>query len=318
MKNSVLVISGPTATGKSALGIAIALRLGGEIISADSMQVYRGMDIGTAKVSEAETMGVPHHMLNIADPLEPFSVARWVETASEIVYSIFSRGKIPIIVGGTGLYIDSLLSGRDFADNPGSSNLRSALSNEYDSIGGDAFREQLRLIDPERAAVLHPADKKRLVRAMEVFQLTGETISEHDKKTQSLPPRWNSLRFALNYADRDDLYHRIDLRVDEMMASGLLNEVRTLMECGLSPLCTAMQAIGYKELAEHLSGQYSLEDAVLQIKRNSRRYAKRQLTWLRRDPNLHWIIWDSIPDIAAATDSVYNAWVHYQEAGTAQ
>lgn len=308
MEKRILVITGPTATGKSALGICLAHRLDGEIISADSMQIYRGMDIGTAKISLAEMQGIPHHMLDIVDPLEPFSVARWVEIASNTVEDILSRGKVPILVGGTGLYIDSLLSGRIFAEDPGAMDIRDSLSKEYDRIGGAAFKEELRLVDPERAAILHPADKKRLVRAMEVYRLTGETISAHDQRTKALPPRWDSLRFALSYTERGNLYHRIDLRVDEMVASGLLNEVRTLLENGLRPDCTAMQAIGYKEIAEYLSGQCNFEEAVLHIKQNSRRYAKRQLTWFRRDHEMHWILWNPLPDIELAANEVSSLW----------
>ncbi len=306
--SKVLVITGPTATGKSALAVELALRLGGEIISADSMQIYRGMDIGTAKVTPAETRGVPHHLLDVADPAEPWSVARWVDAAAAAAEEIFARGSVPIIAGGTNLYIDSLLSGRDFADAGSDDDLRAALGAEYDCIGGEAFREKLLAVDPERGAKLHASDKKRLVRALEVFQRTGETISAHDARTRTQPPRWDSLRVALSFADRERLYARIDARVREMLRDGLIDEVRGLLAGKLPPDSTAMQAIGYKEVAEFLAGRCSAEETEAAICRNSRRYAKRQLTWLRRDEGLHWILWDERPDPAAAADRICALW----------
>ena len=307
-RKKVLVITGPTATGKTALSVLLAKRLNGEIISADSMQVYRGMDVGTAKVTPEEMQGVPHHLIDVADPAENYSVARWVDAAAAAAEDIFARGKLPILAGGTNLYIDSLLSGRDFAGSGGDSKVRDALSAEYDRIGGDAFREKLREADPDRAATLHPSDKKRLVRALEVWTLTGETITAHDERTKALPKRWDSLRVALSYANREDLYARIDRRVEEMLAAGLLDEVRGLLSAGLSPACTAMQAIGYKELVAALSGECSETEAAEAIKQNSRHYAKRQLTWLRRDPELLWILWEGKPDLSAAAETVLARW----------
>lgn len=306
----VLVITGPTATGKTALGVALARRLDGEVISADSMQVYRGMDIGTAKVTAAEMQGVSHHLIDVAAPSENYSVSRWVEAAAEAGESIFARGRVPILVGGTNLYIDSLLSARDFATSGGDSGeTRAALNAEYDALGGEAFREKLRQADPARAEALHPADKKRLVRAMEVFLLTGETISAHDRRTQALPPRWDSLRVVLSFRERAALYARIDARVDKMVAAGLFQEVEALLAAGLAPDSTAMQAIGYKEAAECLSGAITQAEAVERIKQNSRRYAKRQLTWLRRDPAALWVFWDAAPDIDAAAETVLARWL---------
>ena len=307
-RKKVLVITGPTATGKTALSVLLAKRLDGEIISADSMQVYRGMDVGTAKVTPAEMQGVPHHLIDVAAPSENYSVARWVDAAAAAAEDIFSRGKLPMIVGGTNLYIDSLLSGRDFAENGGDSALRDALSAEYDRIGGEAFREMLREVDPDRAAILHPSDKKRLVRALEIYRLTGETITAHDERTKALPKRWDSLRVALNFADRAALYERIDRRVDEMLAAGLFDEVRRLLDAGLSPDSTAMQAIGYKEVVGYFSGEGTAEAAADAIRQNSRRYAKRQLTWLRRDPELLWILWQGTPDLSAAAETVLARW----------
>jgi len=307
LNKRVLVITGPTATGKTALGIALSQRIGGEVISADSMQLYRGMDIGTAKVSESEMQGIPHHLIDVAEPDEDWSVARWVNEAAAIAEDIFARGKVPVIVGGTNLYIDSLLSGRDFAERDENA-LRETLNAEYDAVGGEALLEKLRAVDPERAEKLHPADKKRLVRAMEVYTLTGQTISAHDAETQKLPPRWDSLRIALTYADREDLYDRIDDRVDEMVRWGLFDEVIGLLGRGLGTDCTAMQAIGYKEAVRYLMGEVNGADAIDEIKQNSRRYAKRQLTWLRRDEGLHWITWNGTPDIPAAADTVLALW----------
>ena len=305
----VLIITGPTATGKTALGVELALRLNGEVISADSMQLYRGMDIGTAKVTAEEARGVPHHLVDVAEPSENWSVARWVEAAAACAEDIFSRGKLPVIVGGTGLYIDSLLSGRDFADSgDDGGKLRVELSSEYDRIGGEAFRERLAAVDPARAQKLHSADKKRLVRAMEVYRLTGETITAHDARTRTRPPRWESLRVALSFADRAVLYARIDRRVDEMMERGLFAEVQSLLDAGLDAECTAMQAIGYKEISACLRGECTEAEAIASIKQNSRRYAKRQLTWLRRDAGIRWVLWEDAPDIPKAADEVCRLW----------
>lgn len=304
----VIVISGPTATGKTALGVELCLRLGGEVISADSMQVYRGLDIGTAKVTQAEARGVPHHMIDVAGPGEDFSVSRWVDMAAHCAEDIFSRGKIPVIVGGTGLYIDSLLSGRDFAGAGTDGALRARLSGEYDELGGDAFRERLRAVDPERAEILHPADKKRLVRAMEVYLLTGETITAHDERTRALPPRWPSARFALSFADRQALYSRIDARVDEMISRGLLGEVEGLLREGkISSKSSSMQAIGYKEAVEYLEGRCTRQETAEKIKLASRRYAKRQLTWLRRDAGTEWILWNGAPDAGGGARRVLSS-----------
>ena len=315
-REAVLVITGPTATGKTALGVELALRLNGEVISADSMQLNRGMDIGTAKPAPAETRGVAHHLMDAADPGESWSVARWTAAAARAGEDILRRGKLPILVGGTNLYIDSLLSGRDFAGEGEDPALRERLQARYDALGGAAFREELRAVDPERAEKLAPGDRRRLVRAMEVYLLTGETITEHDRRTRALPPRWDSLRFALTFADRAALYARIDRRVDAMARAGLFAEVETLLARGLSPDCTALQAIGYKEAAAALRGECSREEALDAVRRESRRYAKRQLTWLRRDASLHWIRWEGEPDIPRAADEVAAAWEAFPGART--
>ena len=255
--HTVIVITGPTASGKTPLGVSLALALESEVVSADSMQLYRGLDIGSAKPTGKEMRGVPHRMIDVADPWEDYSVSRWVESAAACCDALLAQGKTPVIVGGTGLYIESLLSGRDFSAAPG--------------------------------------DKKRLVRSMEVFLLTGETITAHDERTKLLPPRYASRRFALTWKRRETLYERIRQRVDDMMTAGLAEEVERLLQSGLSEKSTAMQAIGYKEIAAALRGECTMADAVETVKRESCRYAKRQLTWLRRDRELVWLPREDYP-----------------------
>lgn len=288
MAEKILVVTGPTATGKTALSVELAKKLGGEIVSADSMQIYRGMDIGTAKVTKAEMQNIPHHMIDIADPSEDYSVSRYVEEADAAVRGILSRGRLPIVAGGTNLYIDSLIAGLDFAEKAEDAALRESLNKQYDDIGGEAMLEHLRGFDPERAAKLHPADKRRIVRAVEIYILTGETITRHDEETKKRPKRYDAVKIALTFADRAVLYDRINARVDKMVSDGLFNEVKGLLDSGLSPACTSMQAIGYKEPAAYFRGEMSKDAAIELIKLSSRRYAKRQLTWLRRDTTVLW------------------------------
>ncbi len=292
----IAVITGPTATGKTVLGVMLAKELGGEIVSADSMQVYRRMDIGTAKVTAEEMQGIPHHMIDVAEPYENYSVARYVREADACVQDILRRGKLPIIVGGTGLYIDSLVAGRGFDENASDGALRSALEEKYALFGGSQLLEQLRAVDPERAAVLHPSDKKRILRALEVFYTTGRTITEHDEESRKIPPRYDAAVIALSFKNRADLYERIDRRAENMIKAGLFNEVRSILSSGVPEKCTAMQAIGYKEAARAIHGEITEADAIELIKRESRRYAKRQLTWLRRRDDIRWILWDSVPN----------------------
>ena len=304
----MIVVAGPTATGKTALGIAIARALGGEIVSADSMQIYRRMDIGTAKATPEEQAQAVHHMIDVAEPWENYSVSRYVDEASRVCDGLIARGKLPILVGGTGLYIDSLLSGRDFAgrqeENAG---LREQLSADYDRLGGEAMLRRLAAFDPERAEKLHPADRRRIVRAIEIYELTGKTITQHDRETQALPPRYRAMKLCLSFRDRERLYARIDRRVDRMAETGLFEEVEALLREGLSPDCTAMQAIGYKEAAQALRGEISRGQALDLIKQNSRRYAKRQLTWFKRNGSARWFLWDQEPDIAGALEKTVNA-----------
>ena len=297
----IVVVAGPTATGKTHLGILLAQRYGGEIVSADSMQIYRRMDVGTAKASAEERAAVPHHMLDVAEPWENYSVSRYVEEAARCCEDILARGKLPILVGGTGLYIDSLLSGRDFAGrSEGDESLRAELNRRWETEGGEALLRELGSFDPARAEKLHPSDRRRIVRAIEIYRLTGETMSEHDARTRSLPPRFESARIHLNYRSRAALYARIDARVDAMVESGLFEEVAALLAEGVPSDCTAMQAIGYKETAEALRGGISRAEAIALIKQNSRRYAKRQLTWFSRTEDALALLWDGEPDFEEA------------------
>ena len=296
MPPKILVLCGPTASGKTALGVELALLTGGEVVSADSMQLYRGMDIGTAKPTAEEMRGVPHHMLDVAGPEEDYSVARYVREASACVDRILSRGKLPILVGGTGLYIDNLVAGREFAAFSGL--WREELQARARAEGLPALYRQLQEVDPQRAEKLHPNDEKRILRALEVWYETGETITDHDRRTAAIPPRYDALRIGLDFTRREDLWRRIDRRVDQMMEQGLAEEVAGLLRQGLSPGCTAMQAIGYKEIAAALRGEVPLEQAVEEVKLRSRQYAKRQRTWFRREPSVRWIVWEEIPDIS--------------------
>lgn len=304
MADKVIVIAGPTASGKTGLSIELAKLYNGEIVSADSMQIYRRMDIGTAKATAAEQAQAVHHMIDVCEPDEDYSVSRYVEEAEKCCRDIISRGKMPIICGGTGLYIDSLLSGRSFAERDEDSSLREELNDEYDRIGGEEMHRRLSQVDPERALKLHPSDKRRIVRALEIFQLTGMTITEHDAATKAIPPRFEAKTILLNFKDRQDLYDRINLRVDLMAQQGLFEEVEALIKSGLDDKCTAMQGIGYKEVVSALRGEISREEALEQIKMGSRRYAKRQLTWFRRTEDALWINWDRQPDLQAALEDI--------------
>ena len=296
----ILVIVGPTASGKTRMAVELAKAHNGEVVSADSMQIYRRMDIGTAKPTAEEMDGVPHHMIDVADPEEDFSVARYVELASACVDDILARGKLPIVAGGTGLYVDSLLSGRTFAAFSPESALRKELEAELAERGGEAMLAELSRVDPEAAARLHPNDHKRIVRALEVYRSTGKTISEHNRETQALPPRYEALTIGLNFQDRADLWARIDARVDQMAADGLEREVRELLSSGLSPRCTAMQAIGYKEFVAAVEGDMTWREAEELVKLRSRQYAKRQLTWFRRSRDTHWLLWEKNPNFGNA------------------
>ena len=286
--NSIICIAGPTASGKTALAVALAKELHGEVVSCDSMYVYRRMNIGTAKPSHEEMEGIVHHMIDVADPDEDFSVSKYCEMAAPIVDDIVARGKTAIIAGGTGLYMDSLIRGNAFAPFP-STGMRKKLEAQADEQGMDAILDLLRSIDPDAAARLHLSDRKRIIRALEVYYETGQTITAHNLKTQAIPPRYTPLWLGLDFADRTELYRRIDLRVEIMLQQGLIEEIRQLLASGIPQKCTAMQAIGYKEFVTALDGQCTIEEAAEEVRKSSRHYAKRQLTWFRRNKNIHWL-----------------------------
>ena len=300
MPPKILVICGPTASGKTALAVELALRHHGEVVSADSMQIYRRMDIGTAKPTREEMRGVPHHMLDVADPEEDFSVARYVDMAAKCVDDILSRGRLPILAGGTGLYIDSLLSGRTFAPFQPDSPLRGQLEEQLRREGGAAMLSRLAQVDPDSAARLHPNDEKRIIRALEVYQSTGKTITQHNLETRAIPPRYDALTLALAFEQREDMWSRIDRRVDQMMDQGLVDEVQRLLDSGVPAKCTAMQAIGYKEMAAALLSHGDVSAGAEEVKLRSRQYAKRQLTWFRRNRAARWLLWGREPDFEAA------------------
>ena len=284
--NNIICIAGPTASGKTALAVELAKELNGEVVSCDSMYVYRGMDIGTAKPSLEEMDGVVHHMIDVADPQEEFSVSKYCEMAAPIVDDIVARGKTAIIAGGTGLYMDSLIKGNDFASFP-ATGVRERLEAKAAEVGFAAMLEELRTIDPEAAERIK--DTRRIIRALEVYYETGITITEHNRRTQALPPRYTPLWIGLDFAERAELYRRIDARVGLMLEMGLIREIESLLDAGIPEKCTAMQAIGYKEFLAALKGECTLEEAADQVRQGTRHYAKRQLTWLRRNKSIHWI-----------------------------
>ena len=287
--DKIICIAGPTASGKTSLAVALAKAIDGEVVSCDSMQVYRNMDIGTAKPTVEEMAGIPHHMLSVADPEEDFSVSRYCEMATPIVEDILARGKFAIIAGGTGLYMDALIRGNSFAPYPATGR-REELELLAETKGIEAVLCKLNEVDPESAARLHPSDRKRIIRAMEVYLETGETITEHNRKTQLIPPRFSPVWFALADRDRQALYDRIDRRVLEMLNQGLIPEIQHLLDTGVPEKATAMQAIGYKEYVDALRGRISTDEATALVQQASRHYAKRQLTWFRRNPNIHWLV----------------------------
>lgn len=286
--DNIICIAGPTASGKTALAVALAKEVNGEVVSCDSMQIYKRMNIGTAKPTEAEMEGIPHHMLSVAQPDEDFSVSRYCEMATPIVEDILSRGKTAIIAGGTGLYMDALIRGNSFAPYP-STGRRQELEALAEKSGIEAVLTQLRQVDPESAERLHPSDKKRIIRAMEVYLETGQTITEHNRKTQEIPDRFSPVWFALEDEVRAELYGRIDRRVLTMLEQGLIEEIRDLLSSGIPEKATSMQAIGYKEFVDALQGRCSMEEATALVQQSSRHYAKRQLTWFRRNSAIHWL-----------------------------
>ena len=294
---NIICVVGPTASGKTALAVQLAKELRGEVISFDSMQIYKGMDIGTAKPTADEMDGIVHHMLDVADPGENFSVGQYVELADPILQDVLARGKTAILAGGTGLYVDALISGREFAPVP-STGVREKLEQRADGEGTQVLLKELSGFDPAAAARLHPADRKRIIRAMEVYYETGMTITRHDEETKKIPPKYKAAWLGLTYSHRKTLYDRIDLRVDRMLEQGLLKEIEALLQQNVPTTSTALQAIGYKELIAAFSGETSMACAVETVKQNSRRYAKRQLTWFRRNEEIFWLDRSELSDSA--------------------
>jgi tRNA dimethylallyltransferase len=284
----VIIIVGPTASGKTSLSIELAKKINGSIVSADSMQIYRYMDIGTAKPDEIEKSGIRHYMIDEVNPDENYSVARYREKALEYISRICSEGKRPIIVGGTGLYVNSLLYNISFSETICDEELREKLKEEAVRMGNKYLHDKLEEIDPEAAARIHENDIKRVIRAIEVHTHTNKTISEHARESRLEPPPYNYIVFGLNW-DREKLYDRIEQRVDKMLQSGLVDEVKKLVEIGYGKDTTAMQGIGYKEILDYLRGTQSLEETVYILKRDTRHYAKRQMTWFRRIEGIHWL-----------------------------
>lgn len=287
-KKPLIIIAGPTAVGKSDLAVNFAKEFGGEVISADSMQVYRGLDIGSAKITPEEMQGVPHHLIDVLDPKEPFNVAVFQRLAKDALAEIYSRGRIPVICGGTGFYIQSVLYDIDFTENPADLSVRNALMKTAEEEGAEAIREKLLKIDPESAAGIDGNNVKRMIRAIEYYEMTGEKISVHNARERAKESPYDSHFYVLTM-DRERLYERIDARVDRMMEAGLLQETEKLKNCGCTREMTSMQGLGYKQLYRYLEGECSLPEAVESIKIETRHFAKRQLTWFRREKAVRWI-----------------------------
>lgn len=287
MKRPMIILAGPTAVGKTAASIRLAKAVGGEIISADSMQVYRHMDIGSAKIRPEEMEGVPHHLVDVLEPEEDFNVVRFQQMAKAATEEIYARGRIPIAAGGTGFYIQALLYDIDFTENDGDSSFRRELEKTAEEKGGEYLHALLQEADPEAALQIHPHNIKRMIRALEFHHQTGGKISEHNEREREKESPYQYAYFVLT-DERSRLYDRIDRRVDLMMEEGLLDEVRFLKERGVRRDSTAMQGLGYKELYACLDGEYPLEEAVRIIKRDTRHFAKRQLTWFKRERDVIW------------------------------
>lgn len=288
MDNKLLIIAGPTAVGKSEIAVTLAKKLNGEIISADSMQIYKYMNIGSAKITKEEMEGIPHYMIDFLDPKEEYTVSEYKDKVLEIIKDIHSRGKLPIIAGGTGLYINSVICDMSFAEGEKDEEYRSYLNELADEKGNEYIHDMLRTVDPVSADAIHYNNRKRVIRAMEVFHLTGKAFSSFDMGSEIYKCPYQLYYYILNMP-RNDLYARINRRVDIMMELGLLNEVRNLKDMGLNENMQSMKGIGYKEIFQHINGEVSLEEAVDKIKQGSRNYAKRQLTWFRKDPRAEFI-----------------------------
>ncbi len=288
MKKPLLILTGPTAVGKTRLSIKLAKAVNGEIISADSMQVYRYMDIGSAKIKPEETEGVPHHLIDVLDPEEEFNVVTFQKMCKKCMEEIYGRGHVPILTGGTGFYIQSVLYDIDFTENAEDTTIRDRLEKEAEEKGAEYLHGKLREVDPASAGAIHANNIKRVIRALEFYEQTGEKISLHNETERQKESAYTSCYFVLN-DDREKLYERIDRRVDEMLAEGLVAEVEALKKRGCTRKLVSMQGLGYKEILAYLDGEYSLEEAVYRIKRDTRHFAKRQITWFKREKEVIWI-----------------------------
>ncbi len=284
----LVILTGPTAVGKTGLSVALAQRIGGEIVSADSMQVYRHMDIGSAKIRPEQMQGVPHHLIDIMEPTDEFNVTIFQKLAGQAVSDILKRGRIPVIVGGTGFYIQALVYDVDFTEGGDDTALRDELADIARTQGNEVLYERLRRIDPESCNVIHANNVKRVIRAIEFYEKTGERISEHNASQRRKASPFHFAYFVL-HEDRERLYDRINARVDAMIEAGLVEEVRRLADMGCTADMVSMQGLGYKEILEYLNGECTLEDAVYRIKRDTRHFAKRQLTWFRRERDTIWL-----------------------------
>lgn len=300
MKKPLLILTGPTAVGKTRLSIKLAKAVNGEIISADSMQVYRYMDIGSAKIKPEETEGVPHHLIDVLDPEEEFNVVTFQKMCKKCMEEIYGRGHVPILTGGTGFYIQSVLYDIDFTENAEDTTIRDRLEKEAEEKGAEYLHEKLREVDPASAGAIHANNIKRVIRALEFYEQTGEKISLHNETERQKESAYTSCYFVLN-DDREKLYERIDRRVDEMLAEGLVAEVEALKKRGCTRKLVSMQGLGYKEILAYLDGEYSLEEAVYRIKRDTRHFAKRQITWFKREKE---VIWINKPDFSYDDDKI--------------
>lgn len=296
----LIILTGPTAVGKTALSIRLAKAIGGEIISADSMQVYRRMDIGSAKIIKEEMMGVPHHLIDVLEPDEEFNVTVFQKLAKAAVEEIYSRGNIPIVAGGTGFYIQALLNDIDFTENGEDTSIRDELEAIAKEKGAEHLHGMLLAIDPESAKQIHANNIKRVIRAIEYYRQTGERISEHNKREREKESPYDFLYYVVN-TDRDILYQRIDQRVDEMMKQGLVQEVKELKDSGCTRNMVSMQGLGYKEILDYLQGECTLSEAVYLLKRDTRHFAKRQITWFKRERDVKWL---NLPDFNNDLDKV--------------
>ena len=306
MKKKAIVVVGATASGKTALGVHIAKRFNGEVISADSMQIYKGMDIATAKPTTEEMDGIKHHLIDFIDVQSQYSVSNYCDDAKDVFDKIIENDKLPVIVGGTGLYIDSFLSNTKFLEAASSDNIRKELLLEAEKNGVESLYEQLKAIDPDAAKNIHPNNTVRVVRALEIYRTTGKTLTEQNKLSHAVESDIEPLYIGINYADRENLYNRINLRVDLMLEAGLLEEAKDFFK--MNPSKTAFNAIGYKELKPFIDGDLAFDVCVENLKRETRRYAKRQITWFKRNKNINWVYADKLSkeELLEAVDELIN------------